>query len=390
MLPDGPDADMTAAVYTPLYATKSTDQSDLFSCTEGNCTYPNTPSLAVCGECHDLASEVIETFPIGISNFGLPQGPSVDGIVVMSISSTMEPARTNSFTDKVALIASFAYVNTTNYVNDHNPKAGECALFPCVQEYQTEVRRGALNQTVVREWSYVAPRRITNSSMDALGQWDYWDDIHVPTPGLQGPSAEVGFNMSIQAFLGLQKAIVPLLNGTLVLGSSGSIDFGVQASSPITQRMYATANMTEFIKRTAASLTSSIRRNSAKHAMPDYLNPANGIPNITQPEFPGEALRQLPIVSIQWPWIVLPAITVLFSNVFLIFTMIRTKQAQRSIDVGVWKSSCLPMLYHGLDVNAFARANVDPALSTSVAYMEENAGQLQVRLNATGSDIKLS
>lgn len=226
--------------------------------------------------------------------------------------------------------------------------------------------------------------------MDALGQWDYWDDIHVPTPGLQGPSAEVGFNMSIQAFLGLQKAIVPLLNGTLVLGSSGSIDSGVQASSPITQRMYATANMTEFIKMTAASLTSSIRRNSAKHAMPDYLNPANDIPNITQPEFPGEALRQPPIVSIQWPWIVLPVITVLFSNVFLIFTMIRTKQAQRSIDVGVWKSSCLPMLYRGLDVNAFARANVDPALSASVAYMEEIAGQLQVRLNATGSDIKLS
>lgn len=108
------------------------------------------------------------------------------------------------------------------------------------------------------------------------------------------------------------------------------------------------------------------------------------------PEFPGEALRQLPFTRIEWPWIVLPVITVIFSNAFLIFAMIKTKLTQRNLGVGVWKSSCLPVLYHGLDGNAFARANIDPALSTSIAYMEHNAGQLRVRLNAAGNDIQLS
>lgn len=72
MLPDGLDADMTAVVYTALCTTKSTGQSDQCNCAEDNCAYPITLSLALCCECHDLASEVTDTFPFGIRNIGLP------------------------------------------------------------------------------------------------------------------------------------------------------------------------------------------------------------------------------------------------------------------------------------------------------------------------------
>jgi len=400
IVPDAPDADMTAAIYTPLYATKDTDKSDLFSCPESNCTYPTTPSLAICGVCHDLSSKVIKTTWAGGDLFSLPQGPEVGGIVSMNVTSTTEPARTNSFTDQVALVAAFAYVNSTNlatYVNetyiDDPPKAGECALFPCVQEYQAKVRRGILNQTVVRYWSKVEPRRITNSTSDSTGQWDYYDDIRIPTPGMQGAGAGLDFNMSITAFLGLQKALPPLLRGDTVMGTSGGVQEGVISTSAIIQRIYATSNMTEYIQRVADSMTSSVRRHPATLAMVDLPNQSESndpLPTIQMPEFPGEALRQLPFTRIEWPWIVLPVITVIFSNAFLIFAMIKTKLTQRNLGVGVWKSSCLPVLYHGLDGNAFARANIDPALSTSIAYMEHNAGQLRVRLNAAGNDIQLS
>jgi hypothetical protein len=124
----------------------------------------------------------------------------------------------------------------------------------------------------------------------------------------------------------------------------------------------------------------------------DYRHPVEGapLPILQVPNYPGHALRQLPFTHIVWPWIILPAITVLLSNIFLVFVIIKTKLAQKTLDIGVWKSSCLPMLYHGLDGNALARASLDPALSTSIAYMEHNAAQLRVRLNAAGNDIQLS
>lgn len=399
ILPDGLEADMLAAVYTPLYATKLTDQSDLFNCPESNCTYPIVPSIAVCGQCNDLADKLIKDTWAGGDIFSLPQGPEVTTTVAMNVTSTMEPNRTNSFTNKVALIASFAYVNFTNTMicingtcTDAPVQAGECALFPCVQEYQTSVTRNIINQTVIREWSGVKPRRITNSTMTALGQWDYWYDINVPTPGMQGASAEIGFNMSIQSFLALQNATVPLLQGDAVM-ASGGVDYGVISSSFIMQRLYNTPNMSDLINRLATTMTSSIRRHPATGVMVDPGNQTQiqlPVAPINQPLLTGQTTRLVAFVQIKWAWIVLPAITVLFSNLFLVFAILKTMWAQKVVDVGVWKSSSLPILYHGLDAAAITRANVDPVYSTRVAYMEENACQLRVRLNAGGGDLKLS
>jgi hypothetical protein len=99
---------------------------------------------------------------------------------------------------------------------------------------------------VVREWTTVKSRRITNDTSVATGQWDYWDDIQVQTPGMIGPSAGLDFNMSIKAFLGLRQAIPPLLNGSSTQGTSGGVTFGVISTSPIMQRIYASSNMTEY------------------------------------------------------------------------------------------------------------------------------------------------
>lgn len=399
LVPQAPDADMTAAIYTPLYSTKMMDQSDLFSCPESNCTYPIITSLAICGKCNDLASQVITTTHAWGDEFSLPDGPSVSTTVAMEVTSTTNRSRTNSFKDQVALITSFAYINSTNlayyingtYINDP-PKAGECALFPCVQEYQTEVRRNVINQTVLREWSYVPPRRLTNSTSVATGQWDYSYDIQVPTPGLEGAPATIGFNMSIKSFLAIQKTIPPLLQGDVLTGTSGGIAEGGVASSAIIQRLFATTNMSELITRMASTMTSSIRRHPTTVEMwkpDDPLREGEPLRHFQDIQFPGDALRQLPFVQIVWPWIILPAIVVLFSNAFLVFAMIKTKQAQRTTNVGVWKSSCLPILYHGLDGPAVTRANVDPAFSTSVAYMEEVSHGLRLRLNGSSGDIRL-
>lgn len=391
IVPEGPDADMTGAIYTSLYATSLPDQ-DLFTCPSSNCTYPITPSLAVCGACHDLSSEVIEYEDYGVSLYRLPRGPEVGILVAMNVTATNDSSQTISFTNLGPIIASFAYVNTTYTLND-TPQAGECALYLCAQEFEAEVRQGRLTQTVVRSWTKTVPKPITYNQTvaDRAGtrNWSYYDDIRVDTEGMQGKSAGLDFNVSIKAFLAMQKIMVPLLQGDITTGEHG-YSFGQVFSSDVMQRLYSTSNMTALVDRIASSMTSSIRRNPAPLAMVDYNNPYTPVPTYPIPIYPGESLRELPFVHIVWPWIILPAITVLFSNAFLVYAMIRTRQVRKNLDVGVWKSSCLPVLYHGLDPDALMRAGMDPTLSTSIAYMEENANQLKVKLDLVKNEIKLS
>lgn len=56
--PDNLDSDMTAAVYSGLYGSNSDLPQVLFTCPTGNCTYPFTPSLAICSQCKDLKNEL--------------------------------------------------------------------------------------------------------------------------------------------------------------------------------------------------------------------------------------------------------------------------------------------------------------------------------------------
>lgn len=387
--PEGMHPDMSGAVYTALYSTSLPDP-DAFQCPESNCTYPITPTLAMCGKCHDLSSEIISTDALPGGGYLLQQGPELSGNVYMNMTSTVNASETNSFTDLNAMVVSFAWINTTNTVGEQ-PTAGECALYPCVQEIQGDVTRGRLNETVVREWTYVAPRPITNDTSVALGIWSYYMDIKVDTEGMDGPAAAKDFNFSIKSFLSMREAIPPLLQGNM-WGGSNSVEEGLYYSSTTMQTLYFTPDMNDLIDRLSTSMTMSIRRNPAPYVMPPYGNITENTPNVPFPipEYPGESVRQVIFIHIVWPWITLPAITVLFSNLFLIYAMVRTKQARKVLDIGIWRSSSLPILYHGLHADVLTRANLDPALSTSVAYLEENANQLRVRLNLVGDQIKLS
>jgi len=392
--PEGLDPDMSAAIYVSLYTTRLPVQ-DLFSCSTSNCTYPPTPSLAVCGECHNLTSEVIEFLEYGVEAYRLPQGgPEVGSLVAMNVTATDDASKTVSFNDSGPIIAAFAYINTTNTIGSH-ATAGECALYLCVQEYESKVENNLLNQTVAQNWTYIAPRSITNNQTIAdgagTGNWSYYDDIKIDTQGMNGSSAGMDFNVSIKAFLAMRKIIPPLLQGNVTTSEHG-YEEGLLFSSDIMQRLYNTPDMAALIDSVSSLMTSSIRRNPSPYVMADYNHPSetDPRPNYTIPAYAGSASRNVPFVRIVWPWIVLPAITVLFSNVFLIYAIIRTRQAQKHLDIGVWRSSCLPVLYHGLDADTLTRAGVQPSLSTSVATMEENANQLRVRLRLVKNEVKLS
>lgn len=110
LVPDNLDSDMLAAVYSGIYGTSTTLSQDLFSCPSGNCTYPLTPSLAVCSQCKDLKTELInsdEEFVI----WTLPHGPTIDLLTLYNITSTANASHTNAFQDEGSIISAFTYIN---------------------------------------------------------------------------------------------------------------------------------------------------------------------------------------------------------------------------------------------------------------------------------------
>ena len=380
--PNNLASDMTAAVYSGIYGS-STPTQDLFTCPSGNCTYPLTPSLAVCGECRDVQSYVVETNE-ELGYWTPPYGPSIDALTVMNVTSTASASHTLTFQDAGMIIAAFRYVNGTE--DGTTPLAGECALWVCVQVYDASVTNGVLEQTVVRSFNRTASHASTNlTSSDDNGINQDYDFQIITSPGLiPGAAAHSTFNITPKALLGLQLKVPPLFEGHMEAGENGLGGSGVVPSTDTMQALFdIAAPGSPLISKLASSMTSSMRRNHAKWLTIDQtfsLNDSYVPPLYLAPVYSGTAYRTVPKVHIVWPWIALPAAVVLFANLYLIYAMIKTHWTRKTANVGVWKSSQIPLLYHGLDQTSEDQLVLKLGSSPTIGEMEEYAKDFDVRL----------
>jgi hypothetical protein len=86
-------------------------------------------------------------------------------------------------------------------------------------------------------------------------------------------------------------------------------------------------------------------------------------------------------VVVSWPWLVLPATLLALGAVLLVSTFSVDKHHK----LNPWKSSSLPVLYHGLDDNLIP-ANREYG---SASQMEQIAGETHVRLGPSGIQSRL-
>ena len=376
---------MTAAVYSGIYGS-STPTQDLFTCSSGNCTYPLTPSLAVCGECKNVQSHLIQTND-ELNYWALPNGPSIDELILMNVTSTANASHTLTFQDAGMIIAAFRYVNGTGEeIGGKNivPLAGECALWVCVQVYDASVSNGVLEQSVVQSFNRTASHANTNgTSSDDNGINQSYDFQIITSPHLiPGAAAHSSFNITPKALLGLQLKVPPLFEGYMEAGENGLDGSGVIPSTDIMQPLFdAAAPGSPLISKLASSMTSSMRRNHAKWLYQYFGTNESFLPPLySAPVYSGTAYRSVPHVHIVWPWIALPAAVVLFAIVYLIYAMVKTHWTRKTADVGVWKSSQIPLLYHGLDQTSEDQLVSKLGSSPTIGEMEEHAKDFDVRL----------
>lgn len=239
----------------------------------------------------------------------------------------------------VLYIANFEVVGAPNNSLEWTPwqnkmtVASECALWMCIQAYETKQVNGNQSQVVIQEFPTVH-----NSSLgigSVLSNNVTFEDL--PTAMNAKPNTK--YMVSGGAVLALQQYFGTFFNGTIFLNQQAQL-----ASSDIMMGIWnSSADLDPWMKNVAGSLTNVIRSSQA-----DQGTFYNGT---------GSQLGY----DVRWPWIVLPLAVVVLSLFVLVATMVKTARSP----VRAWKSSPLTLLF----------TDVDQALRSRVAgHLDEFEG----------------
>jgi hypothetical protein len=426
-----PDFGVIAAINNGLAGSTSTSLPSLF-CATGNCTWPTFASLAVCSSCNDVSSRLRKSsgttdfyngdvftgpgnagLPIKeglgtrydfgegntsfhINNFNgeLPSSGSGLGEFMTAKGYSM-PNDTVNFQNLQSLLYAITMIKPEDGYRsgkiaweDARVSATECALYLCVNAYNTSMQDGVLNETVVDSWVEKAPLSWLPQEMQPSGvsisNWNSkflgtpaWSPIGLDEQGryvnrtdfqLTIPPAdarrlnisEVSFNAT-QRYLGststYMSSLLPSLNGSAtndtIMGKVLSRTDGIQFTDTIMQPLFESKNLTETFEQIAHSITTQFR------ASPGSVQ--NGTLETWTTFF-----------HIRWGFLVLPLALIVGGSVFMLASMIES----RRWNIEPWKASALTTLAYGLD----ERTRVQLRRACGGADMEEAAAMIRVQL----------
>lgn len=221
-----------------------------------------------------------------------------------------------------------------------NVNAYECAMWMCVQAYDTSMTASSQSQVVVQNHSRINETR---------SGWAFTSlpAIMNPIPG--------AYNYSVSQIVrdGLEDWFWPLFDGSLRLSSGRFI-----SNSDVTQAIWnatdTLASMNTLIQSLASSMTNAIRST-----------------NLNETYYHGTAFHLG--YEVHWAWITLPAALVIMSLLILTITIFETARSP----VQAWKGSPLALLFMGIDSDVHRRAAGQMALYNGI---ENSVGKTKVAL----------
>ena len=321
----GPLLDMKAAVYSGMM----TEGVGLLeaNCPSGNCSWPLTPSMAVCGGCapstytttscnsshcnYTMASGSVSTL------YNQPAGHDVGQFQVQSSYG----AHFNTGRHDKLYIANFdmfgaPYGSYSSGWDNKSTVSSECALWMCVQTFNVSTRSGQQVESVVASYSNMnsTPPESADGTT-ALVFTDLPADLH--------GTVRTDFTVNYFAWAALATYLAGLVNGTVTLDISSQ-----GYSSDITEAIWnGTQNLDKWINNVATSMTKNVRSGSP----------------LSRPIYNGTAYQLA--VKVRWVWIALPTAIVLFSFIFLAIVIVKTVRSP----VEAWKGSPLAFLFFDVD-----------------------------------------
>jgi len=360
-----PSPAMAAAIYSAVLGI-TTPPVDLV-CPSGNCSWPTTPTLAMCGSCGEKSPRVVNCYnpsrqaaiycdsgitrycaPDIYCNYSLAYDHHVQLFNVarypfeyLSLFSELDldedPTVFSSFTharltkrpsreskrqswtpdrqesevrsDHLELHL-FGLPYDSDLTSLSQPMYWQCNLWVCVNEYDTSVQYGLPEENI--------------TASDTTKTWVSLLDgtlTYGPVDMQSGIDQQTNFTESSYVRESLAHYLMELMNGSI--RSTANNEF-----SPVNGIWKGTTDIHAWIDNLAASVSNVIRTANATERS-EY----NGI-------------QYVQTVRVRWYWIVLPALLTFASTSFMVLVMIRTANSP----VCSWKGSPLTLLLFNIDL----------------------------------------
>lgn len=358
------------AIYSGIYQNQSPNSNAIFAnCPTGNCTFAPYQSLGFCSRCANITDSLqLSKTPLGTMlstyNYKLPNGFSFSTaenmMYLMNATTGLDLIKLD--TSNLPLILNFTSISSAGY-STTQISATECALYFCVETYESVVREGEFSES---RTSISAASNTSSSWTDATDNFALTPDVcWVNGTRYEKPYTNTTENcvytVNWLSRLALSNSLSPLLHG------KGSLFISNRPSwSPATiEAIYGTqGNITDL-----SSLFTSLASSLTLHARS----------KVCTATVPGVTWSLQSFVHVRWPWMVLPGALVVLSSVFLVITILHTRNQY------IWKSSPLALLFSDLAVDAAVPLRSDPTLKG----MEDTSRKMEVWLETSAEGVRL-
>ncbi|KIV83869.1 hypothetical protein PV11_05858 [Exophiala sideris] len=320
-----PSLDFKAAVYNGMMTENIAPITA--NCPTGNCTWPATPSLAVCGECSESSykrscneTNCMYTAPSGsVAVFYNTTGNVDEGTGFQVIPG--KGAKYNSSLYDKLYVANFdvmgaPYDSYSGEFDQDNITSQECAMWMCIHQLYVDTTDGHQTQHILQTFDTMNSTQLGGSG----------EDNHtfptLPANMSASPDKEV-YNISLLATDALQSFLGPLFEGSVYL----NLESNTPTSDAVQAVWNGTDDMNAWMQNLALSMNNVIRSKTP----------------MSRGAYDGSTTDLG--VRIRWPWIALPIGMVAGSLILLIAVIVETARSP----VEAWKGSPLAYLVFGVD-----------------------------------------
>ena len=406
---DDIDATFRGASYAGLFGSGQNTLNP--HCSSGNCTWAPYRTLALCSQCIDVTSLVKATgvecdiYSItsdhGKCSWSLPNGLSLKVYGLSKSNMNMSGILPPMMLDKVGhAVVNFSLLDITNSANIW---AAECSLYWCINTYTATLNNGRFAERLESSW-YNATSALPLANIPIEEVLDTSTDsgpdnikFYNTTPPTGGAKSQPNLNLSVDEMEFQSNDIVRredflvtntpevlewlggLLSGTMSYNNRPSTNvvdvFYDTHGGPSTSPGASDANPTisvvqDIFDRLAQSLSIWIRTSQGTASFDLSMGQAVGVTWTSET-----------ILKVRWAWLALPCVLQAGTLVFLCFTIIGARKKH----VGIWKSTSLALLFHGLGERS-AEGMEDLG---HVVEMEAKSGRTWVRLEDDGAGARL-
>ncbi|KAI9931380.1 hypothetical protein ASPWEDRAFT_49798 [Aspergillus wentii DTO 134E9] len=350
------------AVYTGIFQSQSPNSNAVtMDCPTGNCTFAPYQSLGVCSKCANITSHLEKNVShsyMTTYNYKLPNNftfeTSINMMYLMNATTSAELIELD--VQGLPLALNFTAISAAGYGVPPQVSATECALYFCVDTYNTTVNNGKFNEQLLSSGTSG-----NYSAMSILGNVGMTPDTCYVNGTKHDNPDDCTYNVNAFSIMALKNTVMPMFNGngSLFVSNRPSWSHNTLESAYGLYGNYTDIN--NMFKSLSSALTTNARSKVCKSTV-------EGVTWTVQS-----------FVRVRWLWMILPIAMVVLSIFFLIITVVHTRHQY------IWKSSPLALLFSNLSVEGPHGVHSSPNLSG----MEDASKKMNVWLEATPGGVVL-